>query len=135
LTEVRPGICLALRYICDKSHFGSIITQIMIYLQGLDLGQNAIRYLDARLLAGLPSLRRLDISQNLLSELQGSPFSPAPLLEHLNLSGNSLQAMPSAVLSPLRALYEMDVGYNKLMSLPSNPGRAFDQYKFTSCIL
>ncbi|XP_059481196.1 protein artichoke isoform X2 [Neocloeon triangulifer] len=96
-------------------------------LKGLDLGQNGVRFLDARLLAGLPSLRRLDLSQNLLNELQGSPFSPSPMIEHLNLSYNGLQALPQASLSPLRAIYEMDISHNKLLSLPVTPGRALDQ--------
>ncbi|CAB3365577.1 Hypothetical predicted protein [Cloeon dipterum] len=96
-------------------------------LKGLDIAQNALRFLDARLLAGLPSLRRLDLSQNLLGELHGSPFSPSPALEYLNVSYNALQALPQASLSPLRALYEMDISHNKLLSLPVTPGRSLDQ--------
>lgn len=92
------------------------------------MGQNALRSLDARLLAGLPSLRRLDLSENRLASLQGSPFSPAPLLEHVNLSNNALQALPAAALGPLRALYELDLAHNRLNALPMHPGRALDGY-------
>ncbi|KAF4528791.1 hypothetical protein B566_EDAN017316 [Ephemera danica] len=95
-------------------------------LKGLDLGQNLVRSLDARMLAGLPSLRHLDLSENRLSVLHGSPFSPAPMLEHVNLSDNALEALPVAAIGPLRALYELDLARNSLISLPMDPGRSLD---------
>lgn len=86
-------------------------------LTRLELGENQLATLPARVFSGLSSLEFLDLQHNRLAELPVGLFSDLSNLVSLYLGDNELESLPPAVFEGLTSLRSLIV--------PRNPGTPF----------
>lgn len=84
-------------------------------LRGLDLSDNSLIYLPARIFSHLTNLQRLRLSNNSLVAIHNSTLSGLERLEELDLSLNALKTVPT------EGLQELDSLPNAVLLLGENP--------------
>ena len=114
--QVRDAIVAS---VSSVSHCAYVTDVHLAGIGILALGRSFIETLQEGDFAGLTALKDLNLDNNNLTVLPARVFAGLTALELLDLEGNDLTVLPAGVFAGLTALKDMELDHNRLAAFPA----------------